>query len=72
MISNEKAVNYKVVDLVEVYNIDIKFVFVGVEVAAQVGVEVVAAGLAPEHSRQDLLIRPASGRRGKIRRVPRG
>ena len=50
MISNEKAVNYKVVDLVEVYNIDIKFVFVGVEVAAQVGVEVVAAGLTPEHS----------------------
>jgi hypothetical protein len=72
MISNKKVVNYKVLDLVEIYNIDIKFVFVGVEVEAQVGMEVVPIGFAPEHSRQDLLIRLARGRRGKTRTVPRG
>jgi hypothetical protein len=28
MVSNEKVVNYKVVDLVEIYNFNIKFVFI--------------------------------------------
>ena len=28
MVSNEKVINYKVVDLIEIYNFDIKFVFI--------------------------------------------
>ena len=28
MVSNEKVINYKVVDCVEIYNFDIKFVFI--------------------------------------------
>jgi hypothetical protein len=28
MISNKKFINYKVLDLIEVYNFDIKFVFI--------------------------------------------
>jgi len=29
MISNQKSLNYKVVDLIEYYNFDIKLVFIG-------------------------------------------
>jgi len=28
MVSNEKVINYKVVDCIEIYNFDIKFVFI--------------------------------------------
>jgi hypothetical protein len=28
MVSNKKVINYKVIELVEIYNLDIKFVFI--------------------------------------------